>query len=79
LFRSAASCLGKRALAVVLTGMGSDGLEGARAITQAGGQVMTESEASCVVYGMPRVIREAGLSIAEAPIEQMAAEINKRV
>jgi two-component system, chemotaxis family, protein-glutamate methylesterase/glutaminase len=79
LFQSAALCLGKRALAVVLTGMGSDGLYGARAITDAGGQVLTESEASCVVYGMPRVIREAGLSTAEAPIEQMAAEISNRI
>ena len=79
LFQSAAHCLGKRALAVVLTGMGSDGLEGARAIAAAGGQVLTESEASCVVYGMPRVVREAGLSLAEAPLEQMAAEISARI
>jgi two-component system, chemotaxis family, protein-glutamate methylesterase/glutaminase len=79
LFRSAASCLGRRALAVVLTGMGSDGLDGARALTKAGGQVMTESEASCVVYGMPRVVREAGLSIVEAPLEQMATEIDNRI
>ena len=79
LFRSAARCLGKRALAVVLTGMGSDGLDGARAITEAGGQVLTEAEASCVVYGMPRVIKEAGLSLAEASLEQMAAEISGRI
>jgi two-component system, chemotaxis family, protein-glutamate methylesterase/glutaminase len=79
LFQSAALCLGKRALAVVLTGMGSDGLYGAQAITEAGGDVLTESEASCVVYGMPRVIREAGLSIAEAMLEQMAAEISRRI
>jgi len=79
LFESAALCLGKRALAVVLTGMGSDGLDGARAITEAGGQVLTETEASCVVYGMPRVVKEAGLALAEAPLEQMAAEIIGRV
>jgi len=79
LFQSAALCLGKRALAVVLTGMGSDGLYGARAITDAGGQVLTETEASCVVYGMPRVVKEAGLSIAEAALEQMAAEISSRI
>jgi two-component system, chemotaxis family, protein-glutamate methylesterase/glutaminase len=79
LFRSAALCLGKRALGVVLTGMGSDGLDGARAITEAGGQVLTEAEASCVVYGMPRVVKEAGLSVAEAPLARMVAEISSRV
>ena len=79
LFSSAAPCLGKRALAVVLTGMGSDGLEGARALTEVGGQVLTESEASCVVYGMPRVIMEAGLAVAEATLAQMAAEISSRL
>jgi two-component system chemotaxis response regulator CheB len=79
LFSSAAPCLGKRALAVVLTGMGSDGLEGARALTEVGGQVLTESEASCVVYGMPRVIMEAGLAVAEATLSQMAAEISSRL
>jgi len=79
LFESAARCLGERALAVVLTGMGNDGLHGSRAIAEAGGQVLTESEVSCVVYGMPRAVREAGLSIAEAPIEQMALEIARRI
>jgi len=79
LFQSAAHCLGARALAVVLTGMGDDGLHGSRAITEAGGQVLTEMEASCVVYGMPRVVKEAGLSIAEAPLGKMAAEISARV
>jgi len=79
LFRSAALLLGARALAVVLTGMGDDGLAGARAITEAGGQVLTETEASCVVYGMPRVVKEAGLSVLEAPIGKMAEEISSRV
>ena len=79
LFQSAARHLGARALAVVLTGMGSDGLEGARALTAAGGLVLTESEASCVVYGMPRVIKEAGLSTAEATLAQMVTEISLRI
>ncbi|HYQ01569.1 MAG TPA: chemotaxis-specific protein-glutamate methyltransferase CheB [Polyangiaceae bacterium] len=79
LFESAAQCLGERALGVVLTGMGSDGLEGARAITGAGGQVLTETEASCVVFGMPRVVKEAGLSVAEAPLERMVAAITSRI
>jgi len=73
LFESAARAYGPAVLAVVLTGMGDDGLAGARAVRAAGGVVLTEAESSCVVYGMPRCVREAGLSAAEAPIEAMAA------
>ena len=79
LFESAAACLAERALGVVLTGMGDDGLIGARALTSAGGQVLTEAEASCVVYGMPRAVREAGLAIAEATLADMATEILSRL
>jgi two-component system chemotaxis response regulator CheB len=57
---------------VVLTGMGDDGLAGARAIRAAGGRVLTEAESSCVVYGMPRTVVEAGLSNGSAPITEMA-------
>jgi two-component system chemotaxis response regulator CheB len=71
-FRSGAALAGA---GVVLTGMGSDGLAGSRAIREAGGQVLTEAEASCVVYGMPRSVFDAGLSNAVAPIESMAALI----
>ncbi len=73
LFASAARAFGPAVLAVVLTGMGDDGLVGSRAIHAAGGTVLTEAESSCVVYGMPRCVREAGLSAAEAPIGSMAA------
>jgi two-component system chemotaxis response regulator CheB len=79
LFESAALSLGKRALGVVLTGMGDDGLIGARALTAAGGQVLTEAESSCVVYGMPRVIQEAGLAVAEAALDRMPAAIMSRL
>jgi two-component system chemotaxis response regulator CheB len=79
LFESAALVLGPRALGVVLTGMGDDGLAGARAISLAGGHVLTEAESSCVVYGMPRAVKEAGLSSAEAPLDRMASEIAARV
>jgi two-component system chemotaxis response regulator CheB len=79
LFQSAARSLGKRALAVVLTGMGDDGLLGARAIRDAGGEILTEAEASCVVYGMPRVVKEAGLAAAEEPLERMAQAIASRL
>ena len=79
LFESAARALGGRVLGVVLTGMGSDGLAGSRAIRNAGGQVLTEAERSCVVYGMPRSVVEAGLSSAEAPIERMATLIQRNL
>jgi two-component system chemotaxis response regulator CheB len=69
LFESAAAVWGSRLIAVVLTGMGDDGTRGARAVRAAGGTVLTESEASCVVYGMPRAVVDAGLSDASAPLD----------
>lgn len=79
LFQSAAAAYGSAILAVVLTGMGDDGLIGARAVVEAGGRVLTEAESSCAVYGMPRVVREAGLSMGEACLERMADEIVRRL
>jgi two-component system chemotaxis response regulator CheB len=79
LFRSAAEQYGAATLGVVLTGMGDDGLLGAAVIHERGGIVLTESEMSCVVYGMPRSVKEAGYSTAEAPLERMAAEIMTRL
>jgi len=71
LFRSAAAVAGGGALGVVLTGMGDDGLAGARAIREVGGRVLTEAESSCVVYGMPRAVFDAGQSSGVAAIESM--------
>jgi two-component system chemotaxis response regulator CheB len=79
LFESAARAMGGRVLGVVLTGMGDDGLVGARAICIAGGRVVNEAESSCVIYGMPRVVREAGLSTAEAPLEHLPALIAQQL
>jgi two-component system, chemotaxis family, protein-glutamate methylesterase/glutaminase len=79
LFQSAVAGWGKEVVGVVLTGMGDDGLAGARAIHAAGGRVLTESPESCVVYGMPRVVIEAGLSHASAPLEGMAALLARYV
>jgi two-component system chemotaxis response regulator CheB len=59
--------------------MGEDGLVGSRALVSAGGEVLTEAESSCVVYGMPRAVFEAGLAAAEAPLSRMAAEIMRRL
>ncbi|MDB4969435.1 MAG: protein-glutamate methylesterase [Myxococcales bacterium] len=74
LFESAAAER-EKLLAVVLTGMGEDGLAGARKIRALGGTVLTEGESSCVVYGMPRAVAEAGLSSEVATLEEMSNAI----
>ncbi len=79
LFASGARAAGKRAIGVVLTGMGEDGLIGAREIAAAGGTLVTESASTSVVYGMPRVVYEAGLGATSKPIDQVAQEIVGRV
>jgi two-component system, chemotaxis family, protein-glutamate methylesterase/glutaminase len=78
LFQSAAEVYGDRVLGVVMTGMGSDGRAGAAWIKAKGGHILTEAEASCVVYGMPRSVVEAGLSDAAVPLEAMAEAILER-
>lgn len=75
LFSTAATVFGPRVLGVVLTGMGDDGLEGGRKIHAAGGRLLTEAESSCVVYGMPRTVSEAGLGAASWPLDEMAGAI----
>jgi two-component system chemotaxis response regulator CheB len=79
LFQSAAEVYGARVLGVVMTGMGSDGREGAAWIKARGGSILTEAEESCVVYGMPRSVVEAGLSDAQVPLERMARAIMERI
>lgn len=75
LFRSASTYFGGKTLAVVMTGMGEDGCEGVRAMKRQGCICLTQEESSCVVYGMPRAVDEAGLSDARVPLEQMAERI----
>ena len=79
LYVSAAATGGRSVLGVVLTGMGDDGCRGAAAIHAAGGRILTESADSCVVYGMPRSVVEAGFSSGSAPLERMAALIATKV
>lgn len=79
LFQSAAEVYGKRVLGVVMTGMGSDGKEGAAWIKSQGGLVFTEAESSCVVYGMPGSVVEAGLSDKSVALEDMARAIREVV
>lgn len=76
LFSSLAEAFGPRTIGVVLTGMGRDGLEGARAIKGEGGIILAEDESTCVVYGMPRALAEAGLADALLPIGEMAEAIH---
>jgi two-component system chemotaxis response regulator CheB len=75
LFQSAAELFGNRTLGVVMTGMGSDGKQGAAWVKSQGGLVFTEAEESCVVYGMPLSVVEAGLSDMVVPLERMAQSI----
>lgn len=79
LFETAATAVSSHVLAVILTGMGSDGLEGARAVHAAGGAVLAEAESTCVVYGMPRCVVEAGLADAVVRLEGMADAILARI
>lgn len=75
LFQSAAEVYGERVLGVVMTGMGSDGRAGAAWIKARGGCILTEAEETCVVYGMPRSVVEAGLSDGAIPLDEMARTI----
>ena len=79
LFQSAAEVYRNRVLGVVMTGMGSDGKQGAAWIKSQGGLVFTEAESSCVVYGMPCVVVEAGLSDKNVALEDMAHAIREVV
>ncbi|MHB1415593.1 MAG: protein-glutamate methylesterase/protein-glutamine glutaminase [Chloroflexota bacterium] len=65
-------------LAVILTGMGTDGSRGATLLRAANGAVIAEHESTCVVYGMPRAVVEAGHADAVLPLERIAAEIVRR-
>jgi two-component system chemotaxis response regulator CheB len=79
LFESASQVYRNRLLGVVMTGMGDDGKKGSAWIKSQGGTVITEAEESCVIYGMPRSVVEAGLSDAAVSLKSMAAEITKRL
>lgn len=75
LISSAADAVGRRALGVILTGMGNDGMEGVRSLKQKGGRALAQSDATCVVYGMPKAIVDAGLSDEIVDIDDMAQAI----
>lgn len=79
MFNSAAACFGSRVLAVVLSGMGQDGLSGARAVTDAGGSVLVQDKASSAVWGMPGAIAKANLAAAILSPTGIAEEVVQRV
>src|SRR5580692_7278044 len=79
LFRSVAAAYGANVLGVVMTGMGSDGVLGARDIRDAGGVVIIQDENSSVVWGMPGLVHASGLADAAYPLDQLAQEITRRV
>ncbi|CAM5185057.1 protein-glutamate methylesterase/protein-glutamine glutaminase [Alishewanella longhuensis] len=74
-FATAARVYHDKVLAIVLTGMGADGREGARMLKQQGSTIWAQDEASCVVYGMPQAIAAAGLMDAEVTLTDVAARI----
>lgn len=76
LFSSAAKHFGPGVLALVLTGMGSDGREGAREVKAAGGRVIVESEESAVVFGMPQQVIREGVADAVLPLNEIAPAIH---
>jgi two-component system, chemotaxis family, protein-glutamate methylesterase/glutaminase len=75
LFESVATAFGSRAVAVILTGMGRDGVDGLRAIRRAGGRTVAESEATAVVYGMPAAAVSAGLADFILPLDQVCTAL----
>ncbi len=75
LFRTVASAVGSSALALVMTGMGQDGLKGAEAIRAAGGQIWAQDEASSVVWGMPGAVAKAGGADRVLPLERIGPEL----
>jgi two-component system chemotaxis response regulator CheB len=75
----AARRFGARLVLVVLTGMGRDGLDGAREVRRHGGRILCEAEETCTVYGMPRAIAEAGLADVVAPLHELPAAIAAEV
>ncbi|MCP4683886.1 MAG: chemotaxis response regulator protein-glutamate methylesterase [bacterium] len=75
MFNSVSEAFGANTMSVILTGMGSNGLDGSRNVKGKGGILIAQDEASSVVYGMPRAVAEASLTDHIAPIDTLAAEI----
>lgn len=72
---SAAPVFKERLLSVILTGMGNDGLLGCGAVKKYNGKIIVEAEESCIVYGMPKAVYEAGLADIQVPLSDIFHEI----
>lgn len=79
LFRSVAETFGGKAVGVVLTGMGRDGANGCEHLRERGAQILVQDEASSVVWGMPGLVARKGLADEVLPLDQLGAEIRRRV
>jgi two-component system chemotaxis response regulator CheB len=79
MFRSIARVYGSSALAVVLTGMGSDGREGGRVLVDAGGTMIVQDEATSVVWGMPGAVATAGLAAMVLPLDQIGPAVSRLI
>ncbi len=79
MFRSVAKIYGAQALALILTGMGSDGREGARILVDAGGTLVCQDEASSVVWGMPGAAATAGLASSVVGLDQLPAALSRLI
>jgi two-component system chemotaxis response regulator CheB len=79
LFRSAAATYGAGVLAVVMTGMGQDGMKGCQAVSQAGGRIVVQDPETCVVGSMPQAVLQAGLAHQVVPLKNLGEEIVRRV
>ena len=77
--RSAVDVFRGDALAVILTGMGRDGLEGCRQLKQAGGFVFAQNRSDCIVYGMPKAVTESGLADRSLPLGKIAPAIVRHI
>ena len=79
LMRSAASIYGAGALGIMLTGMGSDGLDGARELVRAGGTLLAQDRTTSVVWGMPGAVVRAGLAAEVLPLDDIAASVARQL
>jgi two-component system chemotaxis response regulator CheB len=75
--KSAARIFGRRAVGVIMTGMGKDGADGMSAIHAAGGKTLAQDRASCVIWGMPRAATEAGAVDETISLDDIAARLER--
>ncbi len=79
MLRSLSDIYGKKLVVLVLTGMGSDGVLGAKQVVENGGHVVAQDEASCVVYGMPKAVADAGICRAILPLSEIAGYLTQQI